>query len=89
MTEKVTSLRIDAELWRKVKLLAVKRGVTLKSLMEKLISMELKAEELLEGEAEVSTEVLEALKERRRRGLLPFVISSEKSAVELVREGRG
>jgi len=31
------SLRIDAELWRKVKLLAVKRGVTLKSLMEKFI----------------------------------------------------
>jgi len=50
--------------------------------------MELRAEELLEGEVEVSTEMLKVLKERRGRGLLPFTISSGKSAVELVREGR-
>ncbi|MEM2122159.1 MAG: hypothetical protein QXE79_00820 [Candidatus Bathyarchaeia archaeon] len=39
-------MRIDAELWRKAKLLAVRRGVALKSLMEKLISMEMRVKEL-------------------------------------------
>jgi|GEM_PF-4235558 len=30
MTEKITSLKLDSELWRKVKLLAIKRGLLLK-----------------------------------------------------------
>jgi len=90
MTEKVTSLKIDPELWKKAKMLALKRGVTLKSLIDELLSNEVKADEfLVEGESKASEELLEALKKRREEGLVPFIISSRKSAVELVKEGRG
>jgi len=90
MTAKVTSLKIDPELWKKAKMLALKRGATLKSLIEELLSNEVKADEFLgEGKSGASEELLEALKKRREGGLLPFIISSRKSAVELVKEGRG
>lgn len=89
MGEKVTSLKVDPELWKKVKLLAVKRGVTLKSLVEELLALEVAGEEFLEGEKGISTEMLKALEEKRSKGSNPFVIKSKKSAVELVREGRG
>jgi hypothetical protein len=89
MTEKITSLKIDPELWKEVKLLAVKRGVTLKSLVEELLTLEVEGEEFLEGEIRASKELLTALEERRKEGRAPFVIKSKKSAVELVREGRG
>jgi hypothetical protein len=89
MNEKVTSLKIDPELWKKAKLLAVKRGVTLKSLVEELLTLEVEGEELLEGETGASAELLKALEERRREGSTPFAIKSKKSAVELLREGRG
>ncbi|MEM2902742.1 MAG: hypothetical protein QXO32_08465 [Candidatus Bathyarchaeia archaeon] len=43
-------------------------------------------EELLgEEELEVSTELLEALEKRRKKGMVPFAILTEKSAVELVK----
>lgn len=89
LNEKTTSLKIDPELWKRVKLLAVKRGVTLKSLIEELLFLEVEGEELSLSEAGVSTRLLEALEERRRRGMVPFTIESKRSAVELVREGRG
>jgi macrodomain Ter protein organizer (MatP/YcbG family) len=89
MTAKITSLKIDPELWKKVKLLAVKRGITLKSLIEELLILEVEGEEFFEGETPTSKELLTALEERRRKGTAPFVIKSKKSAVELVREGRG
>ncbi|MGB9717193.1 MAG: hypothetical protein ACPL4E_01965 [Thermoproteota archaeon] len=89
MGEKITSLKIDPELWKKVKLLAVKRGITLKSLIEELLTLEVEGEEFLLGEANASTELLETLEERRKKGLMPFTIKSKKSAVELIREGRG
>ncbi|MBO3799290.1 MAG: hypothetical protein QXU11_09530 [Thermoproteota archaeon] len=88
VNEKVTSLKIDPELWKKVKMLAVKRGVTLKSLIEELLVLEVEGEEFSLGEANVSTQLLETLEERSRRGLLPFTIKSKRSAVELVKEGR-
>ena len=89
MTEKITSLRINSELWKKVKLLAVERGVTLKSLIEELLSSEVEAEGILREKFKVSEKLFKALEENRKRGQIPFIISSRKSAVELVREGRG
>ncbi|MEM1548393.1 MAG: hypothetical protein QXN75_03455 [Thermoproteota archaeon] len=89
MNEKITSLKINPELWKKVKMLAVKRGVTLKSLIEELLVLEVEGEELSLVEAGVSTQLLEALEERSKKGMLPFTIESRKSAVELVKEGRG
>jgi|GEM_PF-3296641 predicted transcriptional regulator len=88
MTEKITSLKLDPELWRKVKLLAIKRGVTLKSLIEELLALEVEGEEFFEGEIRTSKELLTALEERRKKGRVPFVIKSKKSAIELIREGR-
>jgi len=54
MTEKITLLKLDPELWRKVKLLAIKRGVTLKSLIEELLALEVEGEEFFEGEIRTS-----------------------------------
>jgi predicted transcriptional regulator len=65
MTEKFTSLKLDPELWRKVKLLAIKRGVTLKSLIEELLALEVEGEEFFEDEIRTSKELLTALEERK------------------------
>ena len=86
--DKVTSIRIDQELWRKAKIMAVKRGVTLRSIIEELLAEEVEAEELAGEEIAVSGEI-KALEEERKKGRIPFKVISEKSAVELVREGRG
>jgi len=88
MVEKVTSLKIDPELWKKVKILAVRRGITLKGLIEGLLTNELQGEEASSGEIKVSEKLLGALEEKRRKGLNPFTVLSEKSAVELIREER-
>ncbi|MCD6469328.1 hypothetical protein J7L29_00830 [Candidatus Bathyarchaeota archaeon] len=88
--DKITSLRINAELWRKAKVLAAMRDTTLKSIIEELLTMEIEAEELLdEEEINASEEAINLLEKRRAAGELPFIIVSEKRAVDLVREGRG
>ena len=87
--DKVTSLRIDAELWRKAKVLAAMRGTTLKSIIEELLTMEIEAEDLLDEEVDISEEAINLLEEKRAAGELPFTIVSDKRAVDLVREGRG
>ncbi|MBO3755132.1 MAG: hypothetical protein FGF53_09730 [Candidatus Brockarchaeota archaeon] len=62
----------------------------MRSLIEKLPAGEVEAEEFLGEEAlKVSTELLGALEERRKKGMAPFAILAEKSAVKLVKEGRG
>lgn len=43
--EIVTSFRIDEELWRETKIHAVKNGITLKELLERLLREELKKTE--------------------------------------------
>ncbi|MGB9758479.1 MAG: hypothetical protein ACP5KW_06475 [Thermoproteota archaeon] len=87
--DEVTSVRINAELWRKVKILAAKRGVTLRSIIEELLAMEVEAEELLSEKATVDESIVEALLKERKKGKIPLVIVSKKTTVELVREGRG
>ncbi len=89
MAEKVTSLKIDPKLWKRAKILAIERATTLKSLIEELLVNEVEAEELLGEELEFSEEQVKALEKERRNRKNPFTISIEKSAVELVREGRG
>ncbi len=88
----MTSIKIDPELWKRAKLIAVRKGTTLKSIIESLLSGEVEAEEAEEAEYEglnVSEELLKALVEKRQKGELPFAIQSRMRAVELVREGRG
>jgi len=87
MPEKVTSIKVDSELWRAAKLLAVRRGVTLKAMIESLLMAEVESDLSDGDELHVSEKELKELLERRKRGEPPFMILSEKSAVELVREG--
>jgi hypothetical protein len=87
--DKRVSLRINEELWRKAKILAAIRGVTLKSMIEELLKREIEAEEILKDETSISEEDINLLMKRRIEGKHPFTIISSKSAVELVREGRG
>jgi len=86
---KVTSIKVDPELWMAAKLLAVRRGITLKAMIESLLRAEIEADSSGGGMMRVSKGHLKSLEERRKRREHPFVILSEKSAVELVREARG
>jgi len=88
MAEKITSIRIDEELWKKAKILAIKRGIALKDLVEELLSNEVRAEEFMKN-LHVSEELMQKLQDRVDKGEIPFVISTSKTAVELIREGRG
>ncbi|MCC6018537.1 MAG: hypothetical protein LM601_05885 [Candidatus Verstraetearchaeota archaeon] len=87
--DKRVSLRVNEELWRKAKILATIRGVTLKSMIEELLEREIEAEEILKDETSISEEDINLLMKRRIEGKHPFTIISNKSAVELVREVRG
>ena len=87
MTEKI--VRVDEELWKKAKILAAKRGITLKSLIERLLEMEIEAEKVMEEDKPAEEEEIRYLEEKRRKGEIPFMIISRKTAVELVKEGRG
>ena len=42
MERKVTSLKVDPELWKQAKKLAIDRGISLAELVEELIRKELK-----------------------------------------------
>lgn len=42
MERKVTSLKVDPELWKQAKKLAIDRGISLAELVEELIKKELK-----------------------------------------------
>lgn len=88
MSEKITSIKINPELWKKVKLLVIERGLSLKSLLEELLINEIEAEELVKEEFKISESLLKILEERRKEGQIPFIISIQKSAIELVREER-
>jgi predicted DNA-binding ribbon-helix-helix protein len=88
MTEKITSIRIDNELWKKAKILAIKRGIVLKNLVEELLSNEVRGEDYMKS-THVSEELMQKLWDRADKGEIPFTITTNKTAVELVREGRG
>lgn len=84
MTEKITSIRIDNDLWKKAKILAIKRGVVLKDLVEELLSNEVRGEEFMQS-LPVSAELMQSLQDRVDKGEVPFIISTNRTAVELVR----
>jgi len=87
MVEKVTSIKIDEGLWRRVKLHAVREGIKMKDLIRELISAVVRGDELAR-EAEVDEELVRELLTAREEGEQPLTLLSDKSAVELVREGR-
>ena len=90
MGEKITSVRINEEIWKKAKILAIMEGVTLKSLIEDALVTIIEGDEIAKKfKQTIKEETLNKLRRTRKKGLLPFQITSEKTAVELVREGRG
>jgi hypothetical protein len=60
----------------------------LKSLIERLPEMKIEVEKVMEKDRPAEGEI-RSLEERRRRGEIPLMIISRKTAVELVKEGRG
>jgi predicted nucleic acid-binding Zn-ribbon protein len=60
----------------------------LKSLIERLLEMEIEVEKVMEKDRPAEEEI-RSLEEKRRRGEIPLMIISRKTAVELVKEGRG
>ena len=92
MKEKVTSIRVDEDLWKKAKILAIKEGFSLEALIEELLRSAVEGAKLVEKIGRISSadkNILEMLRARRVKGKNPFEIIHEKTAVELVREGRG
>jgi len=86
---KVTSIRVDPELWKRAKIVAIEEGVTLSDLIQEAISIVVDWRWLVdELQLNVDMNLLEKMIEAKSRGRKPFVIVSDKTAVELVREGR-
>ncbi|MEX0568174.1 MAG: hypothetical protein Q6363_003320 [Candidatus Njordarchaeota archaeon] len=89
MGNKVTSIRVDPELWKRAKIVAIEEGVTLSDLIQEAISIVVDWRWLVdELQLNVDMNLLEKMIEAKSRGRKPFVIVSDKTAVELVREGR-
>lgn len=87
--DKVTSIRVDSKLWKRAKLVAVEEDMTLSELIKEALSIVVDWREIADNfQISVNEELLERMIRIRKQGQLPFVISSEKTAVELVREGR-
>jgi len=90
MKDKVTSIRIREDLWKAAKILAVEEGVTLRALIEELLESVVQGARLAKRfELGVQEDILKVFKSKREEGEIPFIIVHEKTAVELVREGRG
>jgi len=87
MVEKVTSIKIDEELWRRAKLHAVREGIKMKDLIRELISAVVRGDGLAR-EIDVDEELVRELLSAREEGEQPLTLISDESAVELVREGR-
>lgn len=86
---KVTSIRMDPELWKRAKIAAVEEGITLSDLVQEAISIIVDWREIVdESQLNIDKDLLNRMLKMREVGDLPFVIDSEKTAVELVREGR-
>ncbi len=89
MGGKVTSIRVDPELWKRAKIAAIEEGVTLSDLIQEAISIVVDWRQLVdELQLNVDQNLLEKMIKAKSRGRSPFIIVSDKTAVELVREGR-
>jgi len=87
--QKVTSIRIDLELWKRAKIVAIEEGITLSKLIEEALNAVIGWKFLFNDlSLDIDEEVLKKMIEMRQRGELPFAITSEKTAVEIVKEGR-
>ncbi len=88
--DRVTSVRIRDGLLKEARVLAILEGSTFRALVEELLEMAVGGAKLAGSvEAVPDEEVVEELLKMSRGGANPLVIVHEKTAVEIVREGRG
>ena len=85
---KTTSIKVDEDLWKRLKILSAKLDVPMSALLKTSIQGIVEGGELL-AEPEVQEDVLAVLRRLRAEGKIPLRIEHRKTAVELVGEGRG
>ena len=89
MGGKVTSIRIDPELLRRAKIVAIEEGITLSDLIQEAIRIVVDWRWLVdELQLNVDRDLLEKMIVIRSRGVEPFIIVSNKTSEEIVKEGR-
>lgn len=87
--KQVTSIRVDSRLWKRAKIAAIEEGTTLSRLIEEALSAVVDWRSVVEESGlDVDEELLKKMLSLRQQGELPFTIVTEKTAVELVKEGR-
>ena len=85
---KTTSIKVDEELWKRLKILSVKLNMPMSVLLRYSVEAVVEGGELVIG-ADVQDDALAELRRLRSVGEIPLVIEDAKTAVELVKEGRG
>ena len=88
--EKVTSIRIKEDIWKAAKVYSIEEDIPLKSLIEEALIMFIEGKKMVRNlEVNIREDIIRKLEMARKKGKLPFRIVSKKTAVEIVREGRG
>ena len=83
------SIRIDPELLRRAKIVAIEEGITLSELIREAIRIVVDWRWLVdELQLNVDRDLLEKMIVIRSRGGKPFIIVSNKTSEEIVKEGR-
>ena len=85
---KTTSIKVDEELWKRFKILSVRLNVPMGTLLKDSVEAVVEGGETL-TEPVIEEDLLTELRQLRSEGKAPLRIMETKTAVELVREGRG
>ena len=89
--ETIINIRLNKDIWTKAKVLALEEGVEIKTLLENLLQAAIEGLEISKHFElkKKGDNLLNEFRELRKKGKMPFEIVSNKTAVEIVREGRG
>lgn len=85
---KTTSIKVDEDMWKRLKILSIELGVPMSELLKDSIEALVEAGGSMKEPA-AEEEVLDVMRRLRSEGRLPFTIEDRRTAVEIVREGRG
>ena len=86
---KITSIRVDEETWKKAKIAAIEEEITLSELVKEALDIVIGWREIIDGaNLDIDQETLKKMLESSARGEKPLIIETEKTAEEIVREGR-
>jgi predicted DNA-binding protein len=85
---KTTSIKVDEDMWKRLKILSIELGVPMSELLKDSIEALVEAGESMKEPA-AEEQVLAVMRRLRSEGRLPFTIEDRRTSVEIVREGRG